>query len=294
MFDEVLIQSWVLELETERKSEHTIKSYVGGVRQFLAWCEENGVPAELDRATVEAFQRGLLHAGLSPTTVVARQLALRRYAAFLVDEGELSTDPLVGIRRPKVDVKIVQPLSRDQVRALLAACRGRRLSDRRDEAMLRLMAETGLRAAEVVNLTVRDIDLENRSAVVRRGKGGKGRVVPMSITTAAALGRYLRLRRSHVLAAREQLWLGERGKAFSYYALRGVVARRGDLAGIPGLHPHVLRHTAAHHWLAQGGSEQGLMAVAGWARPDMLVRYTAARASERAVAEFHALDLGRW
>lgn len=67
---------------------------------------------------------------------------------------------------------------------------------------------------------------------------------------------------------------------------------RARRAGIPGFHPHILRHTAAHRWLAAGGSEGGLMAVAGWTRPDMLARYPQARASERAAEEARRLNLG--
>lgn len=63
-------------------------------------------------------------------------------------------------------------------------------------------------------------------------------------------------------------------------------------AGVQGFRPHRLRHTAAHRWLAAGGSESGLMAIAGWTRTDMLVRYTRARASERAADEARRLNLG--
>lgn len=68
--------------------------------------------------------------------------------------------------------------------------------------------------------------------------------------------------------------------------------RRASLAGIHGFHPHKLRHTAAHRWLAAGGSESGLMAMAGWTRTDMLVRYTRATAAERAAQEARRLNLG--
>jgi integrase/recombinase XerD len=70
-----------------------------------------------------------------------------------------------------------------------------------------------------------------------------------------------------------------------------TLGRRAEAAGIRGFHPHVLRHTAAHRWLAAGGSEGGLMAVAGWARRDMLDRYAAATANERAAAEAKSLNL---
>jgi len=67
---------------------------------------------------------------------------------------------------------------------------------------------------------------------------------------------------------------------------------RARLAGVDGFHPHKLRHTAAHRWLSDGGSEGGLMAVAGWTRPDMLMRYSKAQASARAAEEARGLNLG--
>ena len=73
-----------------------------------------------------------------------------------------------------------------------------------------------------------DIDLRHERAVIRRGKGGKGRVVPFGPQTARALDRYLRLRRAHRLAGTPALWLGERGRGFSYYGLR---AGRAAVAG---------------------------------------------------------------
>ena len=154
------------------------------------------------------------------------------------------------------------------------------------------MLETGTHAGEVVLLEVGDVDLAAGTAVVRRGKGGKGRSVPFGPQTARAIDRYMRLRRGHRLASSANLWLGDRGKGFTYYALHKALALRAARAGVTGFHPHRLRHAAAHRWLAAGGSEGGLMAVAGWTRPDMLLRYTRAQASGRAAAEARKLNLG--
>jgi integrase/recombinase XerD len=154
------------------------------------------------------------------------------------------------------------------------------------------MVETGARAGETAGLLVSDVDLQAGTAVVRRGKGGKGGIVPFGPFTSRSIDRYMRLRRSHRLAATSALWLGDRGKPFTYDGLHATLKYRANLAGISGFHPHRLRHTAAHRWLAAGGSEGGLMAVAGWTRPDMLMRYTQARAAERAAAEARVLNFG--
>lgn len=95
-----------------------------------------------------------------------------------------------------------------------------------------------------------------------------------------------------MLAAGAALWLGDRSKPFSYDGLHKSLKYRAALAGVQNFHPHRLRHTAAHRWLAAGGSEGGLMTVAGWTRPDMLLRYTEAQASARAAEEARRLNLG--
>ena len=288
----LLLGSWELALRAERKSPQTVKAYGDGVRRFLGWCEVEDVPAVLDRPTVTGFIAGLLDAGAEPATARSRHLALRRFSAWLVEEGEADTDHLIGTKPPKLDVKVVDPLTDDQLRALIKACAGPDLRDRRDEAIVRFMAETGARAGEVVGLTVEDLDLRAGTAVVRRGKGGKGRVVPFGPQTVRALDRYLRARRAHRLADGPALWLGDRGKGLEYYGLHAALKARAAAGGIADFHPHRLRHTAAHRWLAAGGSEGGLMAVAGWTRPDMLLRYTRAQASARAADEARRLNLG--
>lgn len=289
-----LLASWEIHLRAERKSPATIKVYGDGVRRFLAWAAQNERKPVLDRPTVAAFIADLLTGGAEPATARSRHLSLRRFTAWLVDEGELSTDPLVGSRPPKLDTKIIPVLDEEQLKALVRACQGATLRDRRDEALVRLMVETGVRAGEVVALRVGDVDLHKGLVVVRRGKGGRGRTVSVGPQTTRALDRYLRLRRAHRLADTADLWLGDRGKTLSYYGLHAALRGRANQAGIERFHPHMLRHTAASRWLAAGGSEGGLMAVAGWTRRDMIDRYARATAAERAGEEARRLNLGEF
>jgi integrase/recombinase XerD len=287
-----LLPSWELHLRAERKSAATVKLYATGVRRFLAWAHEQGLTPELSRDQVRAFTAAALEQGQQAATVRARQLALRRFSAWLLDEGETTADELLSLRSPKLDIKHTARLSDEQLRDLLAACKGNDLRERRDDAVIRLMAETGMRAGEAVALEVGDVDLSAGQVVIRRGKGGKARTVPIQPQTAQALDRYLRSRRTHRLADSPALWLGDRGKGFSYDGLYRALTHRANLAGIEGFHPHLLRHTAAQRWLDRGGSEGGLMAIAGWTRPDMLLRYTRATAAARAVEESRRLNLG--
>jgi integrase/recombinase XerD len=288
-----LLPSWELALRAERKSPETVKSYGDGVRKFISWSAGAGVPARLDRPTLARFVAALLEAGAQPATAVGRQLAVRRFSAWLLDEGEIPVDRLIGAKPPKMDQKVIEPLTDAELVSLIKACSGQDpLRDRRDEAIIRFMFETGARAGEVAALEVADVDLNTGVAIIRRGKGGKGRAVPFGPQTGRAIDRYLRQRRTHRLANSAALWLGDRGKPFAYDGLHKALAGRAKAGGVDGFHPHRLRHTAAHRWLAAGGSEGGLMAVAGWTRPDMLLRYTKAQASARAGEEARRLNLG--
>lgn len=288
-----LLPSWQLALRAERKSPQTVKSYSDGVRRFLAWAEETGSPAILDKPTVNAFTVDLIDDGAEGTTVKARQLGVRRFSAWLAAEGEIPVDQLVGIKPPRIDQKVIEPLTEDQLRALIRVCSGPDFRARRDEAIVRLMLETGCRAGEVASIDLNDVDLIAGTAIVRRGKGAKGRIVPFGSQTARAIDRYIRARRAHRRADLPALWLGDRGGVrLGYHGIHWTLTTRAAAAGIADFHPHRLRHTAAHRWLSAGGSEAGLMAVAGWSQPAMLHRYTKARAAERAAAEARTLNLG--
>lgn len=296
---EALLPSWELSLRSDRKAPGTIHTYRMGVYQYLAWCRQEGAEP-LARMSLRGFTAHRLEQGAAAATVKSRQLAIRRFTAWLVDEGEIGVDPFAGFKAPKTDIDVVQPFTDEELKAMLEACkvpsRGGHPDDvfrgRRDEAALRLMLETGLRAGEVLAITVDDVDLVAGTVLVRRGKGGKGRIVPFGPQTSTALDRYRRVRLKHRRAGTPAFWLGDRGRGLAYGGLYFALNARASAAGVEGFHPHRLRHTAAHRWLAAGGSDSGLMAVAGWSSPQMLVRYTRARASDRAIAESRNLNLG--
>jgi integrase/recombinase XerD len=287
-----LLSSWQLAMRAERKSPGTIKTYSDGVTGFLRWCEATDTPAELTKSAVQTFIADLLDGGAEGATASARQLALRRFSAWLTNEGELETDPLLGLKAPKIDRKVTHALTDDQLRRLIKACQGRTLKDRRDEAIVRLLLETGMTAGELIGTQTSDVDLQRGLVIVRRGKGGKGRVAPFGPQTATAIDRYMRARRTHRLADTGALWVGGGGKTIGYSGLWRSLKERADAAGIENFHPHLMRHTAATRWLRAGGSESGLMAVAGWSTREMIDRYTGASASERAADEARGLNLG--
>jgi integrase/recombinase XerD len=287
---EYLLDSWLRDLRGARKSRHTLRSYEAAVRAFLAYCAQNDVPAELTKATVQGWLAA--QSGAETSTARLRLTALKLFARWLAAEEGFDADPITAVKAPKLDQKPVPHLSEDEVRRLLKVCDGPDIRDKRDRAMLVLLAESGLRAAELLALDVTDIDLDACTLLVRRGKGGKARRIRFSPGAAAAVDKYTRARRRAVLhPATGPLWVSNHGR-LTYSGLVQTLQARAQAAGVEGFHAHRLRHTAAVRWLNSGGSEAGLMAHAGWSNRSMIDRYVKSAAEQIAAEEFDRLNLG--
>ena len=129
---------------------------------------------------------------------------------WAVSEGEIGSSPMERMKPPLVPEQPVAVLTEPQIDALLRACQGTAFEDRRDEAIIRLLLDTGVRRGECAGLPVTDVDLDQDVAVVL-GKGRRQRACPFGKRTVRAIDRYLRLRRIHTHAARPELWLGYLG-----------------------------------------------------------------------------------
>lgn len=296
---DLLADAWRLALRADGKSPRTIVGYMTALRLYAAWCEAEGTKPDLSRRSVAAFVASLLDAGKARTTAAQRQIACRQFSAWLAAEGEIKRDELATMKAPKLDQKVVEHLTPEQMRALLLACAGTTFTCVRDMALVRFMHSTGARADEVCSMMLYDLQVGAKSCVIVRGKGGKGRRSGYGDKTAESLIRYLRARRRHPCTELPNLWLaGRNGRAgnpnatrgtLTYEALSQTMERRAQAAGIEGFHLHRLRHTAAVDWLRRGGTVSGLMSQLGWQSTDMVRRYIASAESELSIAEAQRL-----
>jgi site-specific recombinase XerD len=269
-------------LRAEGKSPSTIVTYGKAVDQLAAFLEREGYPTDVRdvrRLHVEAFLVAMQMNGARPATVSQRFRSLQQYWKWLVEEDEIGESPMARMRPPQVPIEPPPVLSEDDLKALLKTCAGTDFDDRRDTAVIRLFLDTGVRRGELAGLRVADVDPDADSILVI-GKGRRPRVCPYGKKTAAAIDRYLRVRARRQDADSEWLWLGKRGR-LTENGVEQMVKRRGDQAGLR-VHPHLFRHTYAHMQLADGMQEGDLMQLAGWRSRQMLGRYGASAAAERA------------
>jgi site-specific recombinase XerC len=215
---------------------------------------------ELTRAAIRAWLADLSDT-LEANTVKTRYRGLYRFCQWLVDEQEIDTTRWAKLSPPTPTPKPrpVPVLTDADLTALLKACQGKGFNERRDEAIVRLLLDCGLRVSELCGLLVDTVDLDAGSAVVL-GTGNKVRAVYFGARTARALDRYLRVRLGHRWAHLDALFLTQRG-APSTDGPREMLNVRTGKAGLAHIHPHQFRHTFAHDFLVSGGQERDLN---GW------------------------------
>lgn len=285
-------QSFARHLRAERRSPATLRLYGQSIEFYSRWLEAHDLPATLDELTRRRITDWLsdLNEVNEPSTVKTRYRGLHRFCTWLMAEDEIDTHPMLGITPPSPRSKPVPVITDDELDALIRSCAGKTFNHRRDEAMIRVLLDCGLRVAELCSLNVEDIDLMHDTAHVT-GKGSKTRPVYFGARTVKSLDRYLRARRTHRWAHLDALFLTQRG-ALSTDGARDIIKARGAAAGITDLHPHRFRHTFAHDFLMNGGQERDLKRLAGWTSDSMLERYGASAADARARAAAQKMKRG--
>lgn len=289
----ILANEWRRSLESDNKSVNTIRIYLHAVRMLGDWANAQKPPIEptdIDAGGIRDFIKYRIDT-TSDANAHNNYRALRTFFGWLVDEEVIGESPMRRTKPPLVREQLTAILTVENATALLATCRTRSFADVRDEAIIRTLWACGARRAEISTLDVDDIDLET-DAIHVTGKGRRDRVIPFGPKTGKALSKYLRARRRHPQAEMPALWLGSTGQGrLRHNGIRAMLSRRAAIAGIGHVHPHMFRHAFAHYWQLEGGNDSDLMRIMGWKSREMLLRYGATSATERAHASARRLQL---
>ena len=238
-------------------SPHTIKAYGEDLAQFAAFLEDKGVGEAdaVDSTLLRAYLQHMQRVGLARASRARKTACLRSFFAFLARRSLIPRSPAAGLRSVKQEQRLPKFLRSDEIEALMAAPNQKPLG-LRDRALLETLYASGMRAGELVSLTIADVEFG--ADVIRVvGKGDKERVTLLGDQAVATLQRYLREGRPPLVASQGPdsgaLFVNRYGGRISDRGVRKIFTRYcAQAATRLKITPHVLRHTFATHLLAGG------------------------------------------
>ena len=256
-------------------SERTLAAYTTDVRLFSEWVERMRVtePAAVTRTIVRRYVAALSTREFARRSIARKAAALRRYFGWALAEGFVTTDPTIGLQVSAGAGRLPRVLDRRELDQLLdgplpdGEPEWRRC---RDDAVLEILYGSGVRVSELCTLQLDQISIEEAFLSVW-GKGSKARRVPLGEPAAAALTRWLTIRRDVLPAEAGAVVFGnERGKPLTPRDVRRILDRRSPSP----THPHALRHTFATHLLDGGADLRAVQELLGHSDVATTQRYT--------------------
>ncbi len=266
---------------------NTVESYRRDLRAWDRFCKAEKIntkhPKPVDiTAFLERLRKGGPPASkpLSDSSVARMLVSVRSFYRFLLREGYVSVDPTATVGTPKQTRTLPKAISIEEVEAILDRPAAHPLGIR-DRGILEMLYGSGLRISELVGLDVDDVDLDSGTVLVRSGKGGKSRRVPIGRQAKQAVGRYVTsvrpelVKKSSGKTAKGALFLNARGGRLSrqgcWKILKGYAREAGSGERVS---PHTLRHSFATHMLDAGADIRVVQELLGHASLSTTQVYT--------------------
>jgi len=289
-------------LESKRAqhlSPRTLEDYEGILHKFAREIGEREV-SDID-------VKGVRHYLASLTTVSKKRVknvhtTLSSFWTWAVADDICSTHIPRLVKPPKPEKRVIVPITKWEIKALLEATdcsnlyarRGksaelyRLRNSRRDQAIIFFLVDTGVRASELCQLQMGEVGFDNACV---HGKGSKDRIVPISRSTMNRLKSYTSLKKRNI---KDFVFRTKDDNPLTSDSLRAIIIRVASRAGLSGIHPHRFRHTFAINFLRNGGDIFSLQMILGHETLDMVRRYLAIAQTDIQKAHRKASPVENW
>ena len=242
------IEEFVTYLGVEKNyAQNTIASYERDLLKFLSFLINRNIAdwLEIESDTVNLFVMGLRHSEMSGKSIRRYLSSIRGFFNFLIDNGVMVKNPALSIQTPKIDRVLPKTIDFDDLTNMMNL-KTDHYSELRSVLMIELLYSCGLRVSELVGINIKDLDV-NEGFVRVMGKGGKARFSPIGGSAINVLETYLTKRPE---SESDALFLNQKGLRISPRSVQNIVKKRALDVGVSiNVHPHMLRHAAATHFL---------------------------------------------
>jgi integrase/recombinase XerC len=242
------IEEFVTYLDVEKNyAQNTIASYERDLLKFLSFLINRNIAdwLEIQSDTVNLFVMGLRHSEMSGKSIRRYLSSIRGFFNFLIDNGVMVKNPALSIQAPKIDRVLPKTIDFDDLTNMMSLKTGH-YSELRAVLMIELLYSCGLRVSELVGINTKDLDV-NEGFVRVMGKGGKARFSPIGSSAINVLKTYLTKRPE---SESDALFLNQKDLRISPRSVQNIVKKRALDVGVSiNVHPHMLRHAAATHFL---------------------------------------------
>jgi len=264
------LRSFDTELRTRGMAEKTRQAYGIDLAQLAKWAAGHDLdPAGVSPRLLRRYAGVLSERGLSKTSIARKLASIRSFYRHLLAREEVAANPADLVATPKRDSYLPRVLKADDVAQMLEGIATADPLHLRDHAMFELAYSAGLRAEEIVNLDLTDLDPDGEEVRVT-GKGSKTRVIPAGEPAWRSIDRYLDGGRPNLVAEREPAaFVSKNGRRLSTSDVRRRLKR---YAG--GVTPHALRHSFATHLLEGGADLRAIQELLGHASISTTQIYT--------------------
>lgn len=253
-------------LDVKKSSKNTVASYMRDLRKLNTYMDEHDVPSvqAVSATNLNSYVLYLERIGSASSSVSRSVAAIKSFYLYLLRQGIVRLDPTELLKPPKIDKRMPDTLTVDEVRRLLEQPSGKTPKEIRDKAMLELLYATGLRVSELIALKVQDVNMSMRYIVCQ--DDNRGRILPFEENAYQALKLYLDKARDTFCYEQEYFFTNCQGAPLTRQGFWKILKQYASQAGISKeITPHMIRHSFAYHLVQNGADLKSVQELLGHA-----------------------------